>query len=625
MQPDNQLLQQYIKTGSEEAFAELVTRHVNLVYSAALRQVGGDAHLARDVAQNVFTDLARKADSLSHRESLTGWLYTSAHFAAGKIIRTETRRREREEKFMREPSHNTAPDPEWEKLRPTLDTVMHELGDTDREAVLLRYFENRAYAEVGSKLGMSENTARMRVERALEKLRALLAKRGITTGATLASVISANAVQTAPSALVQTLASTSIAGAGTFSLFKILQTTSFKLGLGSLVVAGGILAFTANRHAHEAQNQPKPPQQAAELDPAAGNSLSATGSSESTASNRSVSPLKAGDESGPLMAGIARDSFTNPPATDPSPVTNKIVIKLKIKFVSLPEEDLQALRPAWPSPSSGCGTLTADQFKFVNKAIHGTGDFSETESQITAFNGQAASMVFAPVVINGTNTSIQKWLGITPSFSPESMVFQINFIVQWLGLDGNLLAVEEQAIKKTNAFTLSAGQTAVLQKPIPLPEGAGILPQELLVFVTPELGDTNRTAEASDNSPDHSNRALEAARLRINNSREAVLALIMFASDNQNQIPPTLAQAGRYLKDGKEEELEANFEVTYSGSISAITKPAETIILTEKQPQEFAGKWTKTYGFADGHSEVHTEATGNFEAFEKDHSFSQSN
>src|SRR5271154_3542512 len=109
MTPDPELLARFARTNSEDAFAELVKRHVNLVYSAALRQVNGDDHFAKDVAQMVFADLARKASSLSRRESLTGWLYTSAHFAATKIVRGENRRRDREEKFMREPTSETAP------------------------------------------------------------------------------------------------------------------------------------------------------------------------------------------------------------------------------------------------------------------------------------------------------------------------------------------------------------------------------------------------------------------------------------------------------------------------------------------------------------------------------------
>lgn len=238
-------------------------RHVNLVYSAALRQVGGDAHLAQDVAQTVFTDLARKAGSLVCRESLTGWLYTSAHFAATKMVRTENRRREREEKFMREPTNGTVADASragalaeagWEKIRPALDDVMHELKESDREAILLRYFENRQFAEVGAKLGLNENAARMRVERALEKLRAVFAKRGITAATALASVISANAVQVAPAGLATTLATTSIAtaGAGTFTLLKFMTATQFKLGISALVVAGAATAMVVQ---HQTQTR----------------------------------------------------------------------------------------------------------------------------------------------------------------------------------------------------------------------------------------------------------------------------------------------------------------------------------------------------------------------------------
>ena len=265
MTPDSELLRRFAKTNSEDAFAELVKRHVNLVYSAALRQVGGDAHLAQDVAQTVFADLARKAGSLSRRESLTGWLYTSAHFAAAKIARTENRRRDREEKFMREPTHETAPDAsraeafaeagaDWERLRPMLDRVMHELKQTDREAILLRYFENRPFAEVGAKLGLNENAARMRVERALEKLRTIFAKRGVTTATALASVISANAVQIAPVGLVTTLTTTSIAaaGTGTFTLLKIMTMAKLKLGISALVVAGAATALVVQ---HQAQTK----------------------------------------------------------------------------------------------------------------------------------------------------------------------------------------------------------------------------------------------------------------------------------------------------------------------------------------------------------------------------------
>jgi RNA polymerase sigma factor (sigma-70 family) len=253
MTPDSELLRQFAKTNSEAAFAELVKRHMNLAYSAALRQVNGDAHSAKDVAQLVFTDLARKAGSLSRRENLTGWLYTSAHFAATKIVRTENRRCDREEKFMREPIHESAPDADWEKLRPTLDDAMHELKETDREAVLLRYFENRQFAEVGAKLGLNENAARMRVERALEKLRDIFTKRGVTTATALASVISANAIQLAPANLAAMLTTASIAtvGTGTFTLLKIMTATKLKLAFSTLVIASAATAFVIQHQAQE--------------------------------------------------------------------------------------------------------------------------------------------------------------------------------------------------------------------------------------------------------------------------------------------------------------------------------------------------------------------------------------
>jgi RNA polymerase sigma factor (sigma-70 family) len=254
MTTDRELLQRYAATNSEDAFAELVRRHINLVYSAAIRQFNGDAHLAHDVTQTVLTSLARQAAPLSRRESVTGWLYTTTHFAAAKIIRGESRRRDREEKFMRETIFENAPEADWAKIRPVLDAAMHELKDADREAILLRYFENRQFAEVGAKLGLNENTARMRVERALEKLHAILTKRGITTASALGAAISANAVQLAPAGLAASLttASISAAGTGTFTLLHLMTTTKLQLSIGTLIVAGATTALVAQ---HQTQTQ----------------------------------------------------------------------------------------------------------------------------------------------------------------------------------------------------------------------------------------------------------------------------------------------------------------------------------------------------------------------------------
>src|SRR5579862_4898005 len=331
MTPDVELLRDYARTKSEEAFAELVRRHVNLVYSAALRQVGGDTHLAQDVAQTVFTDLARKAASLCRRESLTEWLYTSAHFAAANIVRGEHRRRDREEQFMREPIQDNATAADWEKLRPMLDSVMHELKETDREAVLLRYFENRPFAEVGARLRVNENTARMRVERALEKLRSLLAKRGITTGAALASVISANAVQTAPVSLTGSLATAalSVVGTGAFALFHTMNITKLKLGLGMLATAGVIVALVIQLHAQRtlrAENESLSGQIAqlkadnAELS----NQIAANASSLATQKDEADELLKLRAEVTQLRALKAATAMAASSATNISPATKPV-------------------------------------------------------------------------------------------------------------------------------------------------------------------------------------------------------------------------------------------------------------------------------------------------------------
>jgi RNA polymerase sigma factor (sigma-70 family) len=254
MTPDHELLREFARTNSGDAFAELVRRHLNLVYSAALRQVNGDAHLAQDIAQSVFTDLARQASSLARRENLSGWLYTSAHFAATKIIRGENRRRDREAQFMRETINETASDGEWDKVRSTLDEAMHELKPSDREAILLRYFENRPFAELGTLFGLNENAARMRVERALEKLRGLFAKRGVVTAGALAAVISANAVQLAPPNLAAILTASSLAAAetGTLTFAKTMIIAKLKLALSAIAVAGAAAAFV---HQQQVQNK----------------------------------------------------------------------------------------------------------------------------------------------------------------------------------------------------------------------------------------------------------------------------------------------------------------------------------------------------------------------------------
>jgi len=239
---DSELLQQFVRDGSEGAFTELVRRHVNLVYSAALRQVGPDAPSAEDVTQSVFTDLARKARQLTRHPTLTGWLYSSTRLAAAQHRRSESRRlaRETAAHAMSQLLSSDDSEADWNPLRPVLDEAMHDLNEADREAVLLRFFEQRPLAEIGARLGLSENTARMRVERALDKLHAALAKRGITsTTAALAATLGARAVGAAPDGLVGRIApaaQAAAAAAGGAAPGKlILAALALLLGIGALM------------------------------------------------------------------------------------------------------------------------------------------------------------------------------------------------------------------------------------------------------------------------------------------------------------------------------------------------------------------------------------------------------
>jgi RNA polymerase sigma factor (sigma-70 family) len=257
MMPDTELLLRYSEEHSEEAFTELVRRHVNFVYSVALRRLGGDAHRAEDVAQTVFTDLARKARSLSPKVRLAGWLYRSAHFAAAKAARTEYRRQQRETKAqtMQEIMSDSSPDSEWGRLRPVLDEAMQKLSEDDREAIVLRIFEGLTFEAVGEQLAISDTAARKRVDRALEKLQFQLRKQGITsTGAALYLVLSNQAVVAAPAGLAASitgLALTAAASTGVtaFGLFQIMSTNKLAAALAGIILGAALGTTTYQVHA----------------------------------------------------------------------------------------------------------------------------------------------------------------------------------------------------------------------------------------------------------------------------------------------------------------------------------------------------------------------------------------
>jgi len=246
MTEDADLLRRYAETRAEDAFAELVRRHLNLVYSAALRQVRGDFSLAEEVTQLVFADLARKAGSLSNREVLTGWLYTSTYYAATKAVRGESRRRQREQEahLMQQTNASTDVAREWEQLQPVLDEAMHELPESDRVAVLQRYFEGKAFPQIGTTLGLTENAARMRVERALDKLRAALGTRGVTlSGTALTLALGANAVTAAPVGLASAVVGTAITTASASVVWSWSSAANVKVLVSSLCAVSATVAL----------------------------------------------------------------------------------------------------------------------------------------------------------------------------------------------------------------------------------------------------------------------------------------------------------------------------------------------------------------------------------------------
>jgi len=255
MTNSHQLLAQYAADGSEAAFQEFVARYVNLVYSTALRLVGGDRQLAQDVTQTVFINLARRTSTISSGVMLGGWLHQTTYHVATKAARGERRRQSREREAVAMNALQDDSGANWREVAPVLDEAITQLGREDRAAILLRFFEQRDYRSVGKALEASEDTARMRVNRALEKLRLLLKRRGVTLStAGLGTLLGAEVITAAPAGLAAAVSGAALAGTAggagaVFTLLKLMTATQFKLTIGMLAVAGATTALLVQHQA----------------------------------------------------------------------------------------------------------------------------------------------------------------------------------------------------------------------------------------------------------------------------------------------------------------------------------------------------------------------------------------
>ncbi len=265
---DAELLAKFARGECERSFAALVERHIHLVHSVALRHTANPHH-AEEITQAVFVILARKARSLGRRTVLSGWLYHAARLTAANFRRAESRRVRREqEAFMQSTLEANPTDAMWSELAPLLDDAMAGLRTSERDAVVMRYFESKSLPEVAAALGVAERAAQKRVSRALEKLRTSFTKRGVaSTTVTIAGALAANSVQAAPAALAPMISTMALQGSaiagstltlvkGTLHIMNWIQTkTAVAVAAGTLLVAGASVAVSHSRQAEAQLNQ----------------------------------------------------------------------------------------------------------------------------------------------------------------------------------------------------------------------------------------------------------------------------------------------------------------------------------------------------------------------------------
>lgn len=507
---DAELLRRYAQTRSEEAFAELVRRHLNLVYSAALRQVNGDVQLAEDVTQSVFGDLARKASVLSRHSLLAGWLYTSAHFAAAKVVRGEHRRRirEQEAQIMQETNANRGAELQWEQLRPVLDDAMHELPEPDRDVVLQRYFEGKPFLQIGAKLGLTENAARMRVERALEKLRTGLASRGIaSTSAALAAVLGAQAVSAAPAALAPAVIGTSLTAVatsgGVVSMWSLISAAKLKVAAPVACTLAAVVALFIQHNALErlrkesaamlaGQNSVSEPPVRVETSKVDGDELARL-------QREHLELLRLRGEVGRLRREVAEArakasvTATNKVADNPTEKDSPKQINVKARFFRGSKEDLAALG----LQDNSTAIFDENQTKqFLNGIKESESLKFMGEMEVTTLSGRQAQINSSESVTNSDGVkAVGPVLDVLPTAREDGQTVELSLLGRMeetyqIGEDGTLQLPVIAEAKQFIRSVVWDGMTAVVS--------ARTGDQRLIMLVTPRIIDSAGNAVHPD-------------------------------------------------------------------------------------------------------------------------------
>jgi RNA polymerase sigma factor (sigma-70 family) len=266
---DMSLLREYARDSSEQAFSTLVSRHVNLVYTVALRQVH-DTHLAEEITQVVFIILARKAATLAPKTILSGWLYRTTRYASSNALKLQNRRRQHEQEAQMQPIANES-EPEsdaWNQISPALDAAMAGLSEADHNAIVLRFFDGKSLREVGDAMGASEEAAKKRVNRALEKLRTFFVRRGIVLStAVIAGALSTHSLQAAPGGLAATVVTATKGTVVAASMTTLIKTTLTLMawtktkiaavaGVAAILAIGTTVSIVEIHHAKRAIDPP---------------------------------------------------------------------------------------------------------------------------------------------------------------------------------------------------------------------------------------------------------------------------------------------------------------------------------------------------------------------------------